>query len=248
MPTMNMVQALNSAMDVMLARDPERADLRRGCRLFRRRVPRHRRPAEETRRARACFDTPIAEGGIVGGGDRHGRLWPAAGRRDPVRRLHLSRRSTSSSRRRRGCAIARPASSGAPITVRTPYGGGIFGGQTHSQSPEALFTHVCGPEDGDPVQSLRRQGPADQRDRGRRPGDLPRAQAPLQRPVRRPSRPAGDALGAASGERSARGLLHRAARQGGDRARGQRRHGARLWHDGACRARRRRGQPASTPR
>ena len=32
----------------------------------------------------------------------------------------------------------------APITVRTPYGGGIFGGQTHSQSPEALFAHVAG--------------------------------------------------------------------------------------------------------
>jgi 2-oxoisovalerate dehydrogenase E1 component subunit beta len=28
--------------------------------------------------------------------------------------------------------------------VRMPTGGGIFGGQTHSQSPEALFTHVCG--------------------------------------------------------------------------------------------------------
>lgn len=32
----------------------------------------------------------------------------------------------------------------APITVRAPCGGGIFGGQTHSQSPEALFTHVAG--------------------------------------------------------------------------------------------------------
>jgi 2-oxoisovalerate dehydrogenase E1 component beta subunit len=28
--------------------------------------------------------------------------------------------------------------------VRSPFGGGIFGGQTHSQSPEALFTHVAG--------------------------------------------------------------------------------------------------------
>ena len=28
--------------------------------------------------------------------------------------------------------------------MRTPSGGGIFGGQTHSQSPEAIFTHVCG--------------------------------------------------------------------------------------------------------
>ena len=32
----------------------------------------------------------------------------------------------------------------SPITIRMPCGGGIFGGQTHSQSPEALFTHVCG--------------------------------------------------------------------------------------------------------
>jgi 2-oxoisovalerate dehydrogenase E1 component beta subunit len=31
-----------------------------------------------------------------------------------------------------------------PLVVRMPTGGGIFGGQTHSQSPEALFTHVCG--------------------------------------------------------------------------------------------------------
>ncbi len=32
----------------------------------------------------------------------------------------------------------------APVTIRTPVGGGIYGGQTHSQSPEAVFTHVCG--------------------------------------------------------------------------------------------------------
>jgi len=32
----------------------------------------------------------------------------------------------------------------APLTLRTPYGGGIFGGQTHSQSPEALFAHIAG--------------------------------------------------------------------------------------------------------
>ena len=31
-----------------------------------------------------------------------------------------------------------------PLTIRMPTGGGIFGGQTHSQSPEALFTHVAG--------------------------------------------------------------------------------------------------------
>jgi 2-oxoisovalerate dehydrogenase E1 component beta subunit len=32
----------------------------------------------------------------------------------------------------------------APITVRSPFGGGIFGGQTHSQSPEGIFTHCSG--------------------------------------------------------------------------------------------------------
>ena len=31
-----------------------------------------------------------------------------------------------------------------PLVIRMPSGGGIFGGQTHSQSPEALFTHVAG--------------------------------------------------------------------------------------------------------
>ena len=36
----------------------------------------------------------------------------------------------------------------APIVVRMPCGGGIYGGQTHSQSPEALFTHVVRPQDG----------------------------------------------------------------------------------------------------
>ena len=97
-----------------------------------------------------------------------------------------------------------------------PCGGGIYGGQTHSQSPEALFTHVCGLKTVMPSQPVRRQGPADRRDRGRRPGDLPRAEAALQRPVRRPSRPAGRAVVAASAGRGARRPLHRAARHGRD--------------------------------
>jgi 2-oxoisovalerate dehydrogenase E1 component subunit beta len=31
-----------------------------------------------------------------------------------------------------------------PIVIRSPWGGGIRGGQTHSMSPEAFFTHVPG--------------------------------------------------------------------------------------------------------
>jgi hypothetical protein len=45
-----------------------------------------------------------------------------------------------------------------PIVVRMPTGGGIFGGQTHSQSPEALFTHVCGPQGRRPVQPYDAKG------------------------------------------------------------------------------------------
>ena len=30
------------------------------------------------------------------------------------------------------------------MVIRSPYGGGIFGGQTHSQSPEAFFAHMPG--------------------------------------------------------------------------------------------------------
>jgi 2-oxoisovalerate dehydrogenase E1 component beta subunit len=32
----------------------------------------------------------------------------------------------------------------APLVIRMPVGGGIRGGQTHSQSPESIFTHVSG--------------------------------------------------------------------------------------------------------
>jgi 2-oxoisovalerate dehydrogenase E1 component beta subunit len=32
----------------------------------------------------------------------------------------------------------------SPVTIRTPCGGGIRGGQTHSQSPEGIFAHISG--------------------------------------------------------------------------------------------------------
>src|SRR6187401_3620144 len=32
----------------------------------------------------------------------------------------------------------------APVTIRTPVGGGIKGGHYHSQSPESLFIHTAG--------------------------------------------------------------------------------------------------------
>jgi 2-oxoisovalerate dehydrogenase E1 component beta subunit len=89
------------------------------------------------------FDTPIAEGGIIGVAVGMG----AYGLR-PVAEIQFADyvypgldqliSEAARLRYRSGGEFT------APITVRMPSGGGIHGGQTHSQSPEALFTHVCG--------------------------------------------------------------------------------------------------------
>ena len=89
MPQMNMVQAMNSAMDIMLERDPRVVVLGEDVGYFggvfrctdglQRKYGEHR-----------VLDTPIAEGGIVARGDRHGCQRTEAGRGNPVRRLHLS--------------------------------------------------------------------------------------------------------------------------------------------------------------
>ena len=91
-----------------------------------------------------CFDAPINELRHRRRRDRHGRLRPAG--RSP--------RSSSPTTSIPGydqivseAARLRYRSGGeffAPIVIRMPCGGGIYGGQTHSQSPEALFTHVSG--------------------------------------------------------------------------------------------------------
>ncbi|UCE31282.1 MAG: alpha-ketoacid dehydrogenase subunit beta, partial [Burkholderiales bacterium] len=89
------------------------------------------------------FDTPIAEGGIVGVAIGMG----AYGLR-PVAEIQFADYFyPASDQIVSEAARLRYRSAGdftAPITIRMPCGGGIYGGQTHSQSPEALFTHVCG--------------------------------------------------------------------------------------------------------
>ena len=100
-----------------------------------------------------CFDTPIAEGGIVAVAIGMG----AYGLRPVVEIQFADYIYPAFDQLVSEAARLRYRSAGdfrAPITIRTPYGGGIFGGQTHSQSPEALFTHVAGPQDGDPVHAL----------------------------------------------------------------------------------------------
>ena len=73
---------------------------------------------------------------------RHGRLGFARSPRSSLRTISIQA-STRSCPRPPGSVTEPPANVRA-LTIRSPYGGGIFGGQTHSQSPEALFAHVAG--------------------------------------------------------------------------------------------------------
>jgi 2-oxoisovalerate dehydrogenase E1 component beta subunit len=89
------------------------------------------------------FDAPIAEGGIVGIAIGMG----AYGLRPVVECQFADYIYPAFDQIVSEAARLRYRSAGefnAPLTIRAPYGGGIFGGQTHSQSPEALFTHVAG--------------------------------------------------------------------------------------------------------
>ena len=142
MATMNMVQALNSAMDVMLARDPDVLVFGEDVGYFGG-VFRVTDGLQRKHGRQRVFDTPIAEGGIAALAVGMG----AYGLR-PVAEIQFADYIYPAiDQLISEAARLRYRSAGewwSPITVRAPCGGGIFGGQTHSQSPEALFTHVCG--------------------------------------------------------------------------------------------------------
>ena len=142
MARMNMIQAINSAMDVAMARDPKVLTFGEDVGYFGG-VFRCTAGLQKKYGKTRCFDTPIAEGGIVAAAIGMG----VYGLR-PVVEIQFSdyiypavdQLVSEAARLRYRSANGFTA----PITLRTPSGGGIFGGQTHSQSPEAIFTHVCG--------------------------------------------------------------------------------------------------------
>ena len=142
MARMNMVQALNSAMDVMLERDPRVVILGEDIGYFggvfrvteglQRKYGEHR-----------VLDTPIAEGGIIAAA-----IGMGVNGLKPVAEIQFADyiypgfdQVVSELARLRYRSAGEFS---APVTIRTPCGGGIRGGQTHSQSPESVFTHVCG--------------------------------------------------------------------------------------------------------
>jgi 2-oxoisovalerate dehydrogenase E1 component beta subunit len=142
MPTMNMIQALNSAMDVMMQRDPDVLVMGEDVGFFGG-VFRATEGLQKKYGRTRCFDTPIGEAGIVAmaiGMATYG-LKPVAEIQFADYIYPAYDQLVSEAARLRFRSAGEFTS---PITVRTPYGGGIFGGQTHSQSPEALFTHVSG--------------------------------------------------------------------------------------------------------
>jgi 2-oxoisovalerate dehydrogenase E1 component beta subunit len=142
MATMNMIQALNSAMDTMLARSADVLVFGEDVGYFGG-VFRATEGLQKKYGVTRCFDTPIGEGGIVAIAIGMG----AYGLRPVVEIQFADYIYPAFDQLVSEAARLRYRSAGdyfAPITVRTPYGGGIFGGQTHSQSPEALFTHVAG--------------------------------------------------------------------------------------------------------
>ena len=142
MAQMNMIEAIRDALDVVMGNDDNVVILGEDVGYFggvfrctdglQRKYGEHR-----------VIDAPIAEGGIIGAAVGMG----VNGLR-PVAEIQFADYiypgfdqivSELARLRYRSCGEFF-----SPVTIRTPCGGGIRGGQTHSQSPEAIFTHVSG--------------------------------------------------------------------------------------------------------
>ncbi|WP_405239948.1 alpha-ketoacid dehydrogenase subunit beta [Lentisalinibacter orientalis] len=142
MAQMTMVQAIRSAMDVMMEKNPDvivmGEDVGYFGGVFRCTDGLQRKYGEHR-----VIDAPIAEGGIIGAA-----IGMAVNGLRPVAEIQFADyiypgfdqvvSELARIRYRTGGDFS------APVTIRTPCGGGIRGGQTHSQSPEGIFTHVSG--------------------------------------------------------------------------------------------------------
>ncbi len=142
MTAMNMIQALNSAHHVMMEKDPNTVVFGEDVAYFGGvfRVTEHLQKKFGSSRV---FDAPIAESGIVATA-----VGMAAYGLRPIAEIQFADyiypgydQIVSEVARMRYRTVGEWP---MPLVIRSPYGGGIFGGQTHSQSPEALFAHVAG--------------------------------------------------------------------------------------------------------
>jgi len=139
---MNMIEAINSAMDVAMQRDKDVTIFGEDVGFFGG-VFRATAGLQVKHGKTRAFDTPITECGIIGVA-----IGMAAYGLRPVPEIQFADYIYPAlDQLVSEAARIRYRSAGdwvMPITVRSPFGGGIFGGQTHSQSPEGIFTHVAG--------------------------------------------------------------------------------------------------------
>jgi 2-oxoisovalerate dehydrogenase E1 component beta subunit len=137
-----MIQALNSAMHTLMERDPSVVVLGEDVGYFGG-VFRCTDGLQKKFGEHRVIDAPIAEGGIVAAS-----IGMAVNGLKPIAEIQFADyvypaydqivSELARIRYRSGGEFT------APVVVRMPCGGGIRGGQTHSQSPEALFAHVSG--------------------------------------------------------------------------------------------------------
>src|SRR4029434_9910140 len=142
MPRKTMIEAIRDAMDVMMDRDDNVVVFGEDVGFFGG-VFRGTQGLQAKYGQSRCFDTPINESGIVGAAVG----MAAYGLRPCVEIQFADYMYPAYDQIVSEAARLRYRSSGqftCPLVVRMPTGGGISGGQTHSQSPEALFTHVSG--------------------------------------------------------------------------------------------------------
>jgi 2-oxoisovalerate dehydrogenase E1 component subunit beta len=142
MPTMTMIEAIRDAHAVAMERDPRVVVFGEDVGYFGG-VFRCTQGLQQRFGSHRCFDTPISEDGIVGVAIG----MAAYGLRPCVEIQFADYMYPAYDQMVSEAARLRYRSAGdftVPLTIRMPTGGGIFGGQTHSQSPEALFTHVSG--------------------------------------------------------------------------------------------------------
>ncbi len=142
MPDMNIIQAVNDCLRLEMRRDGRVVVLGEDVGRFGG-VFRATTGLQEEFGADRCFDTPLAEAGIIGSA-----IGMALYGLKPVAEIQFADfiypafdqivNELAKFRYRSGGEYP------APVVIRTPVGGGIKGGHYHSQSPEALFCHTPG--------------------------------------------------------------------------------------------------------
>ena len=142
MARMTMIQSIRSAMDNAMGKDDNVVVFGEDVGFFGG-VFRCTEGLQKKYGKHRCFDTPINESGIVGAAIG----MAAYGLRPCVEIQFADYMYPAYDQITQEASRIRYRSNNdftVPIVVRMPTGGGIFGGQTHSQSPEALFAHVAG--------------------------------------------------------------------------------------------------------